>query len=178
MCWNQDLINNMNEISSAGLQSNRTKFIIGGLLFVTAMIVLVISATRSSAQFFLTVRELKETTKDLTGQNLRVSGAVLGESIEYNPENGLLQFKIAHVPGKDREIDALGGLELVLHQAVNDSQNPRLDVRYDGAKPDMLKDEAQVILTGKLDGQGVFIAEELLLKCPSRYQEALPEQVE
>ena len=52
LCWNQDLINNMNEISPAGLQSNRTKFIIGGLLFVTAMIVLVISATRSSAQFF------------------------------------------------------------------------------------------------------------------------------
>ena len=62
-----------------------------------------------------------------------------------------------------------------LHQAVNDSKI-RLDVRYDGAKPDMLK-----MKRSHPDGQTgwarVFIAEELLLKCPCA-QEALPEQVE
>mgnify|MGYP000899318509 CR=1 FL=1 len=168
----------MNESVSKVSKSNRIKFIVVGLLFLSAIIFLVISATQATAQFFMTVREVQETTKDLSGENLRVSGAVLGESIRYDSENGLLQFTIAHIPGKDREIEALGGLELVLHQAVNDPLNPRLEVRYDGAKPDMLKDEAQAILTGSLDQEGVFIAEELLLKCPSRYEEALPEQAE
>lgn len=168
----------MNESVSKVSKSNRIKFIVVGLLFLSAIIFLVISATQATAQFFMTVREVQETTKDLSGENLRVSGAVLGESIRYDSVNGLLQFTIAHIPGKDREIEALGGLELVLHQAVNDPQNPRLEVRYDGAKPDMLKDEAQAILTGSLDQEGVFIAEELLLKCPSRYEEALPEQAE
>jgi cytochrome c-type biogenesis protein CcmE len=42
----------------------------------------------------------------------------------------------------------------------------------------MLKDEAQAILTGTLNPEGVFVAEELLLKCPSKYEEALPEQAE
>lgn len=171
-------MDSMSSSTLPGSKSNRIKFLIGGALFLAAVIFLVISATQATAQFFMTVREVHETTKDLTGQNLRVSGAVLGESIHYDSDSGLLQFTIAHIPGKDREIEALGGLDLVLHQAVNDPDNQRLDVRYAGVKPDMLKDEAQAILTGRLDQEGVFIAEELLLKCPSKYEEALPEQVD
>jgi len=73
---------------------------------------------------------------------------------------------------------ARGGLEAVLHQAVKDPENPRMAVIYDGPNPDMLRVEAQAILTGTLDEDGVFMAEELLLKCPTKYEEALPEQVE
>ncbi len=168
----------MKDSSLSGLKSNRVKFLVGGGLFIVAVLFLVVSASQSTAEFFLTVREVKESTKNLTGQNLRISGAVLGDTIAINPDNGLLEFTIAHVPGKEREIEALGGLSLVLHQAVNDPKNPRLEVRYEGSKPDMLKNEAQAILTGTLNEEGVFIAEELLLKCPSRYEEALPDQVE
>ena len=159
-------------------KSNRLKFIIGGVLFAVAIIFLVISATRATAQFFLTVSELQHTTKDLTGQNLRVSGSVIGDSIHYDPETGNLTFIIAHIPGDDKEIQALGGLEAVLHQTAIDPDNDRLIVQYAGSAPDMLKDEAQAILTGTLNPEGVFVAEELLLKCPSKYEEALPEQAE
>jgi cytochrome c-type biogenesis protein CcmE len=114
----------------------------------------------------------------LSDQNLRVSGAVLGDSIFYDPDTGLLHFTIVHIPGDDQVIEANGGLSEVLHQAVNDPNLPQLQVVYDGVKPDMLKDEAQAILTGKLDSEGVFIAQELLLKCPTKYEEALPEQAE
>jgi len=168
----------MKASSMVASKSNRIKFLVGGGLFVIAVVFLVVSASKATAEFFLTVREVKESTKDLTGQNLRISGAVLGDTISINPDNGLLEFTIAHIPGKESEIKALGGLSLVLHQAVNDPNNPRLDVRYEGSKPDMLKNEAQAILTGTLNAEGVFIAEELLLKCPSRYEEALPDQVE
>jgi cytochrome c-type biogenesis protein CcmE len=47
---------------------------------------------------------------------------------------------------------------------------------YAGAMPDLLKDEAQAIMTGQLDSAGVFHADELLLKCPTKYQEAVPSQ--
>jgi cytochrome c-type biogenesis protein CcmE len=158
--------------------SNRIKFIIGGLLFLTAVIFLIISATRKTAQFFLTVEELGKASADLVGENLRVSGAVLGDSIQIDPEAGLVHFTIVHIPGDEDEIAARGGLEAVLHQAVNDSNNTQLAVDYAGAKPDMLRDEAQAILTGTLNQEGVFVAKELLLKCPTKYEEALPEQVE
>ena len=157
---------------------NRLKFIIGGVLFLSAVIVMIVSASQQTAQFFLTVKELKASQEDLVGENLRVSGAVLGESIQVDPESSLLHFMIAHIPGDDEAISARGGLEAVLHQAVKDPENPRMTVIYDGPKPDMMRDEAQAILTGTLNEDGVFMAEELLLKCPTKYEESLPEQVE
>jgi cytochrome c-type biogenesis protein CcmE len=42
--------------------------------------------------------------------------------------------------------------------------------------PDLLQDEAQAIMTGLLGDDGVFYADELLLKCPTKYEEAVPGQ--
>jgi len=47
-----------------------------------------------------------------------------------------------------------------------------------GVKPDLLKNEAQAIMSGRINENGVFEATELLLKCPSRYEEAVPNQAE
>jgi cytochrome c-type biogenesis protein CcmE len=102
----------------------------------------------------MTVQELQESEKDLTGQSLRVSGAVIGETINYDSEMGLLHFSIAHIPGDEDDIEAIGGLEAALHQAVKDPDTPHLDIVYEGAPPDMLRDEAQAILTGSLNKQG------------------------
>lgn len=168
----------MSNSVSSGRKSNRLKFIIGGILFAAAVAFMVISATKATAEFFMTIRELEDSERDLSGQNLRVSGAVLGESITYHAETGRLHFTIAHIPGDDAEIERQGGLNAVLHQAVNDPDNPHLAVIYDGPQPDMLRDEAQAIVTGTLDSEGRFIAEELLLKCPTKYEESLPDMGE
>ena len=160
------------------MKANRVKFLIGGILIAVAVLLLVLSVTRSTAEFFLTVAELQSSDEYRPGQNLRVSGAVLGDSIVFNTVTGLLEFTLAHIPADEDLIDSPDGLALALHQAVNDPQSPRLDVRYAGAPPDMLRDEAQAIVTGQLNHEGIFIAEELLLKCPSKYEEALPQQVE
>jgi len=137
-------------------KSNRLKFIIGGLLLMAAVAAMIVSATQSTAEFFMTIEELKESERNLVGQNLRVSGAVLGGSILYDRKTGNLTFAIAHIPNDEKEIDQLGGLEAALHQAVTDRSNPRLHVRYAGAAPDMLRHEAQAILTGTLDSEGFF----------------------
>ena len=168
----------MKENERKGLNSNQIKFLISGSLFVIAVIILIISATKTSTEFFLTVEELLSSQQDLQSQNIRVSGAVLGDSIQFDAETGLLHFTIAHIPADDELTKAEGELSKVLHQAVTNPNNPRLAVVYDGVKPDMLRDEAQAILTGQLNSEGIFAAEELLLKCPSKYEEALPEQAE
>ena len=168
----------MTEAPAKKFSSNQIKFFIGGFLFLIAVVLMVISATKATAEFFMTVQELQESEKDLTGQNLRVSGAVLGGSIFYDSSTGILHFTIAHIPGDEDEIEALGGLSLVLHQAVSDPSMPRLPVTYEGSPPDMLRHEAQAIVTGTLNGEGIFEAQELLLKCPSKYEDAVPDQVE
>lgn len=158
--------------------TGRIKFIIGGLLIVAAVIYLIISSTQASAQYFLTVDELNAKGSSVAGRDLRVSGAVIGDSIQYDPQTLTLSFIVAHVPGDNKEIDAEGGLAEVLHQAVSDPSRSKMQVIYNGVKPDLLRHEAQAIMTGQLGDDGIFYAEELLLKCPTKYEEAVPEQSE
>ncbi len=159
-------------------QSPRTKFILGGALILAAVVYLIVSSTQASAQYFLTIDELNAKGESIYGKNVRVSGAVLGETINYDPQALMLSFTVAHVTGDNREIEAQGGLAEVLYQATIDPNRSRIQVVYHGPKPDLLRNEAQAIMTGKMGEDGVFYADELLLKCPTRYEEALPVQSE
>ncbi len=167
-----------NQLETNPQSSSKTKFIIGGLLIVAAIIYLIASSTSKSAQYFLTVEETlqKSAAGELDGRNLRISGAVIGDTIQYDSETLKLTFTIAHVPGDNKEIKAEGGLAAVLHNAVSDPDRPRLQVIYEGPLPDLLQNEAQAIITGYLQEDGVFYADELLLKCPTKYEEAVPGQ--
>lgn len=156
----------------------RAKFIIGGLLIIAAVIYLIASSTQAGAQYYLTIEELQSRPDEFAGRDVRVSGAVLGDSIRYDAKNLALSFTVAHIPGDNKEIEAAGGLAAVLHRAAIDAGLPRMKVVYTGVKPDLLKNEAQAIMTGKMGSDGVFYAEELLLKCPTRYEEAVPAQAE
>jgi len=159
-----------------GIQG-RAKFISGGLLILAAVIYLIVSATQANAEYFMTVNELRAKGNTVVGQNLRISGAVIGSTIKYDPQTMNLTFDIAHVPGDNAAIQAGGGLAAVLHTAVTDTTQARLTVSYNGPKPDLLREEAQAIITGHLGSDGVFHADDLLLKCPTKYQEAVPSQV-
>ena len=152
------------------------KFIIGGVLILAAVVYLIFSSTQASAEYFLTVDELNQKGQSMVNRNLRVSGAVLGDTISYDPQTLALSFTIAHVTGDNAEIEAQGGLAEVLHQAVIDPSRAHLKVVYVGPKPDLLRNEAQAIMTGHLGEDGIFYADELLLKCPTRYEEAVPDQ--
>ena len=158
--------------------ANRAKFIIGGLLIIAAIVYLIITSTRASAQYFMTIDELAAKPGDVIGRDLRVSGAVLGDTIQYDPQTLTLRFTVAHVPGDNKEIEDQGGLAEVLHAAAIDPNRTHLEVVYVGPKPDLLRNEAQAIMTGKIGEDGVFYADELLLKCPTKYEEALPSQTE
>ncbi len=157
-------------------QSPKMKFILGGIFILAAVVYLIISSTQASAQYFMTIDELNAKGANVVGKNVRVSGAILGDSIEYDPESLTLKFTVAHVTGDNAEIEAQGGLAEVLHQAVVDPTRSNIKVVYVGPKPDLLRNEAQAIMTGHMGEDGIFYADELLLKCPTRYEEAVPEQ--
>jgi cytochrome c-type biogenesis protein CcmE len=152
------------------------KFVIGGILILGAVVFLIWSSTAASAEYFLTIDELNAKGSGVVDKNLRVSGAVIGDSIQYDPQSLTLSFDVAHVPADNLAIETEGGLAEVLHQAVMDPSRARIKVVYVGPKPDLLRNEAQAIMTGHMGEDGVFYAEELLLKCPTRYEEAVPEQ--
>jgi cytochrome c-type biogenesis protein CcmE len=152
------------------------KFVIGGILILAAVVFLIWTSTAASAEYFLTVDELNAKGSNIVDKNLRVSGAVIGDSIQYDAPNLTLSFEVAHVPGDNAALETEGGLAEALHQAVMDPSRSRMKVVYVGPKPDLLRNEAQAIMTGHVAADGTFYAEELLLKCPTRYEEAVPDQ--
>ncbi|HOU15268.1 MAG TPA: cytochrome c maturation protein CcmE [Anaerolineae bacterium] len=155
---------------------NKTTFIVAGLLIVAAVIYLIISSTGSTAQYFVTVAELQALGDEALNRNITVSGAVLGDTIVYDAMGPHVTFTIVQVPADPKEVERLGGLAQVLHDAVQNPTGPRLEVIYDSVKPDLLQNEAQAIVRGKMGADGRFYADELLLKCPSRYEEDVPAQ--
>lgn len=170
----------MDEEAVAGRarSGSKMKFIVGGVLIAAAVIYLIASSAQANTQYYLTVEETLALFKkgELVDRNLRISGAVIGESIAYDIDELTLTFTIAHVPGDKAALDAQGGVAAALHNAVNDPGCETLDVVYEGPKPDLLEHEAQAVITGKMGKDGVFYADEILLKCPTKYEEALPEQ--
>ena len=123
----------------------RSKFIIGGAIIVLAVGYLVVSSIGGSTAYYLTVEEVK--AQSSSERTVRVAGTVAGESIEWNAQELLLKFKIA---------DASGSLAVI----------------YNGPRPDMLRDGAEAVVEGRHTKEGSFEANNLLLKCPSKYEEA------
>lgn len=158
--------------------SGRTKFLVGGLILLAAVAFLIISGITNNQGYFITVDEVMARPDSLIGRDMRLSGAVVGDTIEY--DGYTLSFDIVNIDSSAANLED-GGLAEVLHTAVNDPNAARIKViLVDEPKPDLLKHEAQAIVEGRLveqaDGSYVFEATTLLLKCPTRYEEAVPQQ--
>jgi cytochrome c-type biogenesis protein CcmE len=136
------------------VESNRAnkqiKFIVGGTVVLGLIAYLIVSAISSSGAYYREVSEVLNEKVMLTGKNLRVSGNIVTDSIKYDPATLDLSFKIADP--KD------SGKQLAIH--------------FHGVKPDQMEREgSSAIVEGAMAGNGVVEANNLLLKCPSRYEE-------
>jgi cytochrome c-type biogenesis protein CcmE len=147
----------------------RYKFLAGGGVLLAVVAILVLSGTLAGARYFLSVDTVVNNAS-YVGQNVRLTGAVLGDSIQYDADTGDLSFTIAHVP------DQFDDLAVALHESVSDPTRTRVKiVMKNQVMPDLLQHEAQAILTGKMGEDGVFYATELNLKCPSRFGQGMPD---
>lgn len=156
--------------------AGKGKFVFAGLLIVGAVAYLIVSSTGSTAHYFVTIEELRDMGDEAIGRNITVAGAVLGDTIVYDPSAPRVTFTVVQVPGDPKEVEQAGGLAAVLHAAVGDPYAPRLEIVYEDVKPDLLQHEAQAIVRGRLEQDGRFYADEVLLKCPTRYEEDVPAQ--
>lgn len=152
-------------------RSERLKFLVGGLLILGAVAYLLISGTATGGRFFVNVDEIVS-NPDYLGQTVRLTGAVIGDTIDYDAQSGNLQFTIANIPS---EYDDLAE---ILHYAANDPNATQLQIfMEDETMPDLLQHEAQAILTGYVNEEGIFLASELNLKCPTRFEEHTPDML-
>lgn len=134
------------------------KFILGGLLIIALVIFLIVQATMSTGAYYLTVSELETKGATMVGERVRVSGAVVDGSEDWQAKEMTLRF------------------------AIHDENGKELPILFYGPRPDNFQRAAEAIVEGELildpsgSGAYTFKADTLLLKCPSRYEEE-PEEV-
>jgi cytochrome c-type biogenesis protein CcmE len=137
----------------------KPKYMLGLSLVLAAVAIVIIGGFASSNSYFMTVSELRGQTPEVKSQSLRISGAVIGDSIRFDVATLHLEFDIVD------NIEQIG------------AQQP-LRIAYTGPRPELLEAGAQAIVEGRLGADGVFHADTLLLKCPTRYEDRFPEQAE
>lgn len=125
-------------------RSNRQiKFFAGGAVVVAVIAYLVVTSIQGATAEYLTVSQVKAQEAD---RIVRVNGAIVGDTIEWDAHNLTLRFELSDDTG-------------------------RLPVFYQGLRPDMFRDGATATVEGKMGADGVFQAGQILLKCPSKYEE-------
>lgn len=147
------------ELERAGGKRKTFQFVAVAVVMLAVISFVVYNAVSTGGtQLYLTVEEYRTQEATLQDRNLRVSGWVVGESIQYtqiDAETSRLEFDI-----------------------VDDLSNPGQTLRvvaYNEPKPDLLQHEAQALVEGTAGENGVFVSNEggLLLKCPTRYEESV-----
>jgi cytochrome c-type biogenesis protein CcmE len=126
------------------IAGNRLKYVIGGTIIILVLGWLVLSNIQGASAQYLTVEELL--AQGSSDSMVRVSGIVVGETIDWDSQQLILRFEIADDGGS-------------------------LPVVYEGVRPDMLRDGAETVVEGRYSADGAFEASTLLLKCPSKYAE-------
>lgn len=153
-------------------RNERWKYLVGGALLIGAILYLVLSGTVLGARYYITVDEVVGNPK-YQDKPVRLNGVVLGETIDIDdtdPDNLIIRFTIANVP------ENYTNLAEALHIAAENPDATQLKVLVQGEpKPELLRHEAQAILTGTLGEDGVFNVTELNFKCPSRFEEGGPQ---
>lgn len=122
-----------------------TKVLAVGLVAVAAIVYLVFFGMQGATVYSLTIPELLAKGPEAVGQGLRVTGMLDGESVSFDPQAVLLSFNLV-------------------------SEGQTLPVVHKGVKPDNMRDDAEVIVEGKLRADGIFEASSLMFKCPSKYE--------
>jgi cytochrome c-type biogenesis protein CcmE len=126
--------------------SSTMKFIIGGVVVAVVIGALIATSFSGSTSDYLTVAEVKALGPDQT-RDSRVAGEIVPDSVEWSTRELHLTFEVEDGTGQ-------------------------LAISYYGPQPDMLVDAVEAVVVGKYDpATRVFEAEELLMKCPSKYEE-------
>jgi cytochrome c-type biogenesis protein CcmE len=134
--------------SSDGPQGPSWGLLLGSLVAIVAIAFLVFDGLQGET-FFFDVPEAVERADSLIGENIRVRGTV--------------------EPGSFAGVD--GRLE---NRFRISEEGVSLNVVYHRALPDTFQEDSEVVVQGRLDESLVLHANEVLVKCPSRYEGAPP----
>jgi cytochrome c-type biogenesis protein CcmE len=146
------------------------RFIIGVGMMATGIGYLIYSAVRNTAEYYLTVNEVKARQTELAGQTLRIAGRVQAGTISWNATTLTLGFAMSQPPADPNRPQ-------VTAVAASDATGIAYRVIARGQpKPDMFGPGRDVIVEGRLTPDGSIEATQVLTSCPSKYVPKAPDK--
>jgi cytochrome c-type biogenesis protein CcmE len=125
------------------------------LVLVLAFGLMMWSTLREGTEYYKNIDEVMVNQQDWHGKQLQLHGYVVPNSILVKKSTLEYKFKVQNNPARSSEPGTV------------------VDVTYKGIVPDTFKDEAEVVLKGKLSPNGFHTDPNgVMAKCPSKYEEA------
>ena len=129
------------------MSAKKLKFLIAGFVIVGSFLYLGISGFKSdNLVYFLTVDEIAAKGPGLRDRGVRVEGKLVPKTLIREPGAMKISFRLQ---GETRS----------------------LSVRFKGVPPDLLENGMPIIAEGKLDDKGTLVAKNLMVACPSKFEE-------
>jgi cytochrome c-type biogenesis protein CcmE len=129
------------------MSAKKIQFMIAGVLIASSFSFLFLSSFQSkNMAYFLTVDEVSAKMRNLAGRGIRVEGKVVPNSLTKNRKAMKISFEIQ-------------------------GEKTRLPIHFTGVAPDLLENGFPVIAEGKLNADGVLMAKNLMVACPSKFEE-------
>lgn len=121
------------------------KYLIGGIIVVVFMV------WGASAFFQTTIQYVSIEEARAAERTVQVMGKIDFDAVNYNAEDSRLEFAVYDAEANDA------------------ASAERMNVVYYGVVPGNFDQATSVVLKGKANGDQ-FVADQMLVKCPSKYQ--------
>lgn len=132
-------------------RSNRTRFLVLGTVIILALGYMIYAAFPDNALYFLTVSEFNQKADVQDGRLVRVTGKLVDGTFDRPERSTLSHFQLTD---KDGEVPS-----------------SVLSASYTGVLPDLFfNPHSEIILEGSVGEEQIFQADNILVKCPSKYQ--------
>ncbi len=133
-------------MAERSVRTHRIGFLIAGVVFLMVIGYLGFTAFQSASAYYLTVSELTAKGAEAYDKNIRVNGKLVPTSFERDAGGTLVHFSLTD--GTDT-----------------------INAVHDGVVPDLFFNEhSEILLEGTYGPEGLFDAQAIIVKCPSKYE--------
>ena len=131
----------------------KKKMILGSAVIGIVVLYLAYTSFAGSVTYYKSIEEVLAEGNSTYDEYIHVAGKVVNGTSTWVPETRTLTFTMT-------------------------DNNNTMDVSYVGDKPGNFQEDVDVDVAGIYTKDGVFIADKLLFKCPSKYEEGIEEQAQ
>ncbi len=147
------------------MNKKKVKLLIALFVVVGGIGALVVTSMSGTLTYYMKPSELlakaSVDAESVYGERVRVGGTVISDTTKGKASTRKWEFMVT-----DSESES----EMVLVSVKETLPSNRLIVKYNGILPDTFQDGVLALADGTLDKNGVFTADTVLAKCPSKYE--------